>query len=77
MSLEFISASGEVEIQVMAELCQRLSDGLGMPAECILSIVVQNFMRKGDIRNCKCNTAVNFVECGMKVVEKVFKNGFI
>ena len=31
VSLELIAASGEVGIHVMAELCQRVLDELGMP----------------------------------------------
>ena len=40
-----------------------------MPAEWALSIVVEIFKRKGDIRNCSCNRAVKFLEHGKKVLE--------
>ena len=43
VSLEMIPANGEVGIQVMAELCQRILDGLGTPADWALSIVVLIF----------------------------------
>ena len=33
VSLELIAASGGVGIQVMAEICQKVLDGLGMPIE--------------------------------------------
>ena len=33
VSLEMITASGGVEIQVMAEICLKILDGFGMPAE--------------------------------------------
>ena len=32
-SLELIDASGGVGIQVMADICQKVLDGFGMPAE--------------------------------------------
>ena len=70
VSLELIAASGGVVIQVMAEICQKVLDGFGMPAEWALSIVVQIFKGKGDIRNCSCYGAVKLVEHGMKVVDK-------
>ena len=49
---ELIAASGGVGIQVMSEVCQRVLDGFGMPAEWALSIVIPIFKGKGDIRNC-------------------------
>ena len=56
----------------MAEQCWRVQDGLGMPAECVLSIGVPFFNWKGDIRNYCCWRAVNLLEYGMKVVVRVF-----
>ena len=38
----------------MADICQRVLDGLGMPAELALSIVAQIFNEKGDIKNSSC-----------------------
>ena len=73
VSLELIVASGGEGIQVMAEMCQRMLDGFGMLVEWALSIVVQNFKRKGDIRNCSCYRAVKLIEHGMKVVEIVLE----
>ena len=62
----------------MAEICQKVLDGFGMPAELALSIVVPIFKGKGDIRNCTCHRAVMFHEHGMKVVERVLeKKGFV
>ena len=54
VSLELIAASGGVGIQVMAEICQKVLDEFGMPAECDLSIVVPIFKGNGEIRNCSC-----------------------
>ena len=57
----------------MAEICQKVLDGFGMPAEWALSIVVPTFKEKGDIRNSRCHRAVNRFEHGMKVVERVLE----
>ena len=54
VSLELIAASGGVEIHVMAEICLKVLDGFGMPAEWALSIVVPIFKGMGEIRNCSC-----------------------
>ena len=50
----------EVRTQVMAEICHRVLDGLGMPIEW-----------KGDISKCSCNGAMKLPEHGMKEVEMV------
>ena len=65
--LVLIAASGCVGIQVMAEICQKVIDAFGMPAEWALSIVVPILKGKGDIRNCSCYRAVKFVEPGIEV----------
>ena len=62
-----------VKIQVMAEICQKVVDGFGMPAELALRIVVPIFMGKGGIRNCSTFKAVKLLQHGMKVVEKVLE----
>ena len=63
--LELIAASGGVGIQVMSEICQKILDGYGMPAEWAPSKVVTIFKGKYNIRN---NKAVKLLEHGMKVV---------
>ena len=62
VSLELIAASGEVGIHVMADVCQKILDGFGMPAEWALSIMVPIFKGKGDIRNCSSYRAVKLDE---------------
>ena len=42
-----ISASGEVGISVMVELCQRVLDEKGMPDEWQTSVLEANFQEKG------------------------------
>ena len=54
VALELIAANVGVGIQVMAEICQKVLNGFGMPAEWALGIVVPIFNRKSDIRNCSC-----------------------
>ena len=45
-----------------------------MPFEWAQCIVVLIFKGKADIRKCSCYGAVNLLEHGMKVVERVLKN---
>ena len=54
VSLNLISASGGVGIQVMAEICQIVLDGFELPAEWAQSIVVPIFKGKDDTRICSC-----------------------
>ena len=49
---EMISASGEVGVSVMLELCQRVLDGKEMPDGRQTSVLVPIFKGKGDVRNC-------------------------
>ena len=43
VSLKLIAASGGVGIKVMAEICQRILDGFGMPIELALCVAVSVF----------------------------------
>ena len=43
VSVEMIVASGEIEVKVMMELCQRVLDGRGMPDEWKTSVIVSIF----------------------------------
>ena len=76
VSLELIAGSGGVGIEVMAEICQKVLDGFGMPAGWALSKVVPIFKLKGDIRNCSCYGAVKLLEHGMEVLERVLEKFF-
>ena len=58
---------------MMPEICQKVLDGFGMPAEWAQSIVVSIFKGNGDIRNCSCYGIVKLLEHGMKVVERVLE----
>ena len=60
----------------MAEICQKVLDGLGMQAEWALCIVVPIFKGKGYIRSCSCYRAVKRLEHGMKMVERVLEKRF-
>ena len=58
---------------MMAELCKRVLDGFGIPAEWAESILVPIFMEKSNIRNCSCYRAVKLLKHGIKVVEGVLE----
>ena len=51
----------------------RVLDGLEMPVEWALSIMVPIFKGKGDITNCSCYRTVKLLKHGMKVMEMVLE----
>ena len=70
---EMISASGELGVSVMAELCQRVLDGKGMSDEWQTSVLVPIFKEKRYIRNCTTYREVKLLERAMKIAERVLK----
>ena len=58
---------------MMAEMCQKVIDGYGMPTEQAVSIVVPIVKGKGDIWNCSCYRVVKRIDHGMMVVERVLE----
>jgi len=73
VSVEMIALSGEIEIDVMVELCQSVLDGRGMPDEWVLSVVVPIFKGKGDAMSCGAYRGVKLPEHSMKIVEKMLE----
>ena len=73
---EMISASGEVGISVMVELCQCMLDGKEMADEWQTSVLVPIFKGKGDVRNCNTYRKVKLLEHTMKIVEMCWREGF-
>ena len=72
--LELIAASEEVRIQVMAEICQRLLDGLGIPVKYSGS----NLQGKGwHLEPQLLQRHDVLFEHGMKVVERVLRKVFV
>ena len=70
---KMISASEEVGVSVMVELCQRVLDGKGMPDEWQTSVLVPIFTEKGNVRNYNIYRGVKLLEQAVKIVEKVLK----
>ena len=68
-----ISASGEVGVSVMMELCQRVLDGKGMPDDRQTSVLAPIFKGKGDVTNCNTYRKVKLLEHAMKIVERVLE----
>ena len=69
---QLIVDSMEVGIEVMVELCKRVVDWMDMPAELVLSIMVQIFKGKGDIMNFSSHNAMKLIEHGMYVVNREY-----
>ena len=74
VSLEMITSSGVVEINVMMELCQQVLDGRGMPEEWKMSVVIPIFKGKGDVISCEAYRGVTLLEHAMKIVESVLES---
>ena len=66
-----IVASGEIEVKVMMELCQRVLDCRGMPDEGKTGVTVTIFIGKGDVMSCGSYRGVKLPEHAMKIVEKL------
>ena len=64
-----IVASGEIEVKVMMELCQRILDDRGMPGEWKTSVIVPIFKEKSDVMSCGSYRGVKLLEHAMKIVE--------
>ena len=73
VSTEMIIASGEIGIQVMLEICQRVLDGLGIPAEWKTSVLIPIFKGRGDVMDCSAYRGIKLLEHVMNIVEKVLK----
>ena len=70
---EMISASGEIGVSVMVELCQRVLDGKGMPDEWQASVLVPIFKGKGDVRSGNTYLGAKLLEHAMKIFERVLE----
>ena len=70
---EMISASGEVKVSMMVDLCQCMLDGKGIPDEWQTSVLVPIFKGKGDVKNYNTHREVKLLEHTMKIVERVPK----
>ena len=68
---EMISASKEVGVSVMVQLCQPMLDAKGMQDEWQTSVLVPIF--KGDVRNCNVYRGVKLLEHMVKIIERVLK----
>jgi len=77
VTAEMISASGQVEVNVMMLLCQRVLDGKGMSQEWKNCIVVPIFKGKGDSMNCGSYRGVKLLEHAMKIVERVLEKEYV
>ena len=57
----------------MVKMCQTVLDGLGMPNEWALSVVVPIFKGKGDAMSCGAYREMKLLEHVMTIVEKVLE----
>ncbi|XP_014786440.1 uncharacterized protein LOC106880826 [Octopus bimaculoides] len=69
VSVEMITASGEIGIVVMLELCQGVLDGRGMSDDWAPSVVVPIFK----VMSCGAYRGVKLLDHAMKIVERVLE----
>ena len=70
---QMISASGEIGVSVMVELCQHVLDGKEMPDEWQKSVLLPIFKEKGDVRNCNTFREVKLLDHTIKSVERALQ----
>ena len=70
---EMIVASGAIEIRVLLELCQRILNGKGVPADWATSDSIPISIGKGDIMNCGMHRGVKLLEHVIKIFLKVLE----
>jgi hypothetical protein len=73
VSVELITGSGEIGIDVMVKLCQGVLNGNGMPDDWAMSVIVPIFKGKGDAMSCGSYRGVKLLEHAMKIVERVLE----
>ncbi|KAA3670323.1 uncharacterized protein DEA37_0010186 [Paragonimus westermani] len=70
---EHITASGNVGIDVITDIANRVLAGDDIPDDWRYSVLVPLYKGKGDVRDCGSYRGVKLLEHGMKVVERVFE----
>ena len=70
---EMLKASGEVGVEWLTELCNRVIRERKIPEDWKKSEIVPIFKGKGDPLECGSYRAIKLLEHGMKVVERVLE----
>ena len=68
-----IVASGEIGVNVIIELSQRVLDGMGLPDEWQTNVIVPIFKEKGDVISYESYREVKLLEHAIKIVEGVLE----
>ena len=71
--VEMIVVSGEIGVEVMMELCQRVLDKREMPDEWKTSVIVLVFKGKSGVMSCGSYRGVKLLGSAMKIVERVLE----
>ena len=73
VNVKMIVASGEIEVKVMMELCQRVLYGRGMPDEWKTSVIVPIVKGRSGVMSCGSYREMKLLKHAMKIVEKVLE----
>jgi len=70
---EFLIHSGQVGVDVMKDICNRVLNGDSIPEDWKNSILVPLYKGKGDPKECGSYRGIKLLEHGMKVLERVLE----
>jgi hypothetical protein len=68
---EFFLYSGEVGVEVLKTICNRILNGEGIPQDWKESVLIPLYKGKGDVRECGSYRGVKLLEHGLKVLERI------
>ena len=70
---EFLVRSGEVGVEVMRDICNKVLRGSSMPEDWTNSLLVPLYKGKGDTRDCGSYRGIKLLEHGMKIFERILE----
>ena len=72
-SNDMLKAAGEVGVEAMTEICQKILEQEEIPEEWCHSFTIPTYKDKGDALMCENYRGIRYIEHGMKVWEKVLE----
>ena len=73
VSTEMLVHSGEVGIEVLTDICNKILNGSRLPCDWTRSILVPLYKGKGDPKECGSYRGIKLLEHGMKVMERILE----
>ena len=73
VSTEMLVHSGEVGIEVLTDICNKILNGSRLPGDWTRSVLVPHYKGKGDPKECGSYRGIKLLEHGMKVMERILE----